>query len=166
MPFNTKKIQIKRFLSLLLLLFAFNNFALAEDDVAKVVYHADFSDPKRFSTMLQNIFNMTTTYENELRDYDIRVVFIATGIRFITQDSLKGSSIEADEKFKKERADFMKRLASLQEIRGVKLELCTITLNSFGLDAATLIKNVTLVPSGVVQIADLQHKGFAYLKIQ
>jgi len=165
MLFNTLKPQIKRFLSLLILLTAFNSFALAEDDIAKVVYHADFSDPNRFSTMLQNIFNMTTTYENELRDYDIRVVFIATGIRFITHDNLKGSPVEADKKFKKERADFMKRLASLQEIRGVKLELCTITLNAFGLKAATLIKDVALVPSGVVQVADLQHKGFAYLKI-
>jgi len=166
MLFKSLTSQIKRLFSLLIILIAFNNSALADDDIAKVVYHADFSDPNRFSTMLQNIFNMTTTYENELRDYDIRVVFIASGMRFITQDNLKGSSLEADNKFKKERSDFIKRLASLQDIRGLKLELCTITLNSFGLDKSTLIPGVTLVPSGVVQIADLQHKGFAYLKIQ
>lgn len=139
---------------------------LADDELAKVVWHVDFADPNRFSAMLQNIFNMTTTYENDLKDYDIRIVFLSKGIRFVTSDNLKGTPFEADNEFVKLRGDFFKRLASLQDIRGVKLELCTITVESIGLDKSTLIPGVTMVASGVAQIADLQHQGFAYLKVE
>ena len=48
---------------------------------AQVVYHADFSDPRRFSAMLTSINNMITTYKSELREYDVRIVFVAYGIR-------------------------------------------------------------------------------------
>lgn len=51
-------------------------FAEAADetaDIARVVYHADYADPQRMSSMLTSIFNMATTYENEFMAYDIRV---------------------------------------------------------------------------------------------
>ena len=160
--FNT----IKIFIVLMLFATVFPRAALADDDIAKVVYHADFSEPKRFSAMLQNIFNMTTTYENDLMDYDIRIVFLSKGIRFVTKDNLKGTPFEADKEFVNQREDFIKRLASLQEIRGIKLELCAITQKMVGLDKSALIPGVKLVTSGVVQIAKLQSKGFAYLKVE
>ena len=163
---KTLSSSIKLFFIITVIFSFFPKIVLAEDDIAKVVYHADFAEPNRFSAMLQNIFNMTTTYENELRDYDVRIVFLSKGIRFITSDHLKGTPFEADEEFVKQRKDFFKRLASLQDIRGIKFELCTITLESIGLDKSTLIPGVTLVPSGVVQLANLQHQGFAYLKVE
>ena len=42
--------------------------AFATDDAARVVYHADFSDPRRFSAMLTSINNMVVYYKNELLD--------------------------------------------------------------------------------------------------
>lgn len=139
---------------------------LADDDVAKVVYHADFSDQKRFSAMLQNVFNMTMAYENDMMEYDIRIVFLSKGIRFVTTDNLKGTPFEADKEFIRQRGDLIKRLASLQDIRGVKLELCTITQEMVGLDKSKLIEGVKMVTSGVVQIAKLQSQGYAYLKVE
>ena len=44
------------------------------DDAIKVVYHADFADPRRFSAMLANIHNMVWTYQSELKEYDVRIV--------------------------------------------------------------------------------------------
>src|SRR5690554_6502767 len=67
--------------------------ALAE---AKVVYHADFSDPRRFSSMLTSINNMVTHYNNELMDYDVRIVFVAHGIRFVTDDKLADTPLAED----------------------------------------------------------------------
>jgi len=63
-----------------------NSYAGEGDDVAKVVYHADFSDPRRFSAMLTSIYNMVNYYENEMIEYDVRIVFVAHGIRFVTDD--------------------------------------------------------------------------------
>lgn len=136
------------------------------DDEYKVVYHADFADPARFSAMLQNIFNMTTTYENEMMDYDIRIVFLSKGIRFVTTDNLKGTPFEADKEFQKGRGDIQKRLKSLREIRGVKFELCNLTRQAVNLGEGKLILGIKLVTSGVVQIAKLQREGFAYLKVE
>ena len=40
--------------------------AKPKDDVIRVVYHADFGDPRRFSAMLTNIGNMVGVYQSNL----------------------------------------------------------------------------------------------------
>ena len=136
------------------------------EPVAKVVYHADFADPRRFSAMLTSINNMVTTYQHDLADYDVRIVFVAYGIRFVTADALKGTPFAEDAALKARRKDLLERLGSLQNAQGVKLELCGITREQTRLDPEKLIPGVELVPSGVVRIAELQHQGFAYIKIE
>ncbi len=140
--------------------------ALAEEDTVKVVYHADFSDPRRFSAMLTSINNMVTYYQNNLVDYDVRIVFVAHGIRFITNDKLKGSPFEEDKALAERRKNLKGRLSALRDVQGVKLELCDITRSGINLPKEKLYKGVKSVESGVVRIAELQGKGFAYIKIE
>ena len=139
---------------------------MAEDDVAKVVYHADYSDPRRFSAMLTSINNMVTHYQNELIEYDVRIVFVAHGIRFVTGDKLDGTPFAEDAELAERRDNLKGRLESLQSVQEVKLELCDITREQIGLDAGKLYEGVESVPSGVVRIAELQGEGFAYIKIE
>ena len=94
-----------------------------ESDVVKVVYHADFSDPRRFSAMLTSINNMATHYENELTEYDIRIVFVAHGIRFLTDDKLEKTPFVEDAAMAERRESNKGRLLSLSDVMGVKLEL-------------------------------------------
>jgi intracellular sulfur oxidation DsrE/DsrF family protein len=143
--------------------------AIAADDdaqIAKVVFHADYADPARFSSMLTSIFNMVTTYENQFIDYDIRIVFLSHGIRFLTRDRLKGTPFEVDDKFAEQRKELITRLQTLHNMQNINLSLCNITREAINLDKDKLIPGVTLVTSGVVEIAKLQHQGFAYLKVQ
>ena len=149
------------------------NQAAAEEPAAKsaevpikVVYHADFADPRRFSAMLTNIHNMVSTYQAELTDYDVRIVFVSHGIRFVTPDKLAGTPFAEDAELKQRRANLLGRLATLRDTQGVKLELCEITRAAVHLPKEKIIPGVALVPSGVVRIAELQHQGFAYLKVQ
>jgi len=135
-------------------------------DAAKVVYHADFADPRRFSAMLTSINNMVTHYQNELIDYDVRIVFVAHGIRFVTDDKLSGTPFEEDAAMAERRQNNAGRLQALHSVQGVKLELCDITRSQTGLDPDRLYEGVELVPSGVVQLAKLQSEGFAYIKIE
>ncbi len=135
-------------------------------DMAKVVYHADFADPRRFSAMLTSINNMVTYYQNELIDYDVRIVFVAHGIRFVTDDKLSGTPFEEDAEMAERRQNNAGRLDALRSVQGVKLELCEITRSQVGLGEDLLYEGVELVPSGVVQVAALQSEGFAYLKIE
>ena len=136
------------------------------DTVAKVVYHADFADPRRFSAMLTSINNMVTFYQNELIDYDVRIVFVAHGIRFLTSDKLKDTPFSSDAALEERRDNLRGRLSALNSVQDVKLELCDITRTGISLPGDALYKGVELVPSGVVRIADLQARGYAYIKIE
>lgn len=154
-----------------LAIFLFSVLALSPrgvtaDDEVKVVYHADFADPRRFSAMLTSINNMLNYYENELVDADVRVVFVAHGIRFLTDDTLEKTPFAEDEALKERRDNLKGRLLGLVEARGLKLELCDITRAQINLAEDDVYEGVTMVPSGVVQIADLQRDGFAYIKIE
>jgi hypothetical protein len=140
--------------------------AKPKDEVVKVVYHADFADPRRFSAMLTNIHNMVSTYQSELKEYDVRIVFVSYGIRFVTQDKLAGTPFAEDAALKRRRVELLARLATLRDNEGVKLELCEITREAVQLPKEKIIPGVALVPSGVARIADLQHQGYAYLKVE
>ena len=50
--------------------------------LAKVVWHVDFADPRRLSAMIQNVNNMVSTYQGTFQEYDVRIVFIAGGHPF------------------------------------------------------------------------------------
>jgi intracellular sulfur oxidation DsrE/DsrF family protein len=153
---------------LLLISAALTRDAAAHQDegVVKVVYHADFSDPRRFSAMLTSINNMVTTYKNDLIDYDIRIVFVAHGIRFVTDDSLAETPFAEDSALAERRENLKGRLLSLHQVHGVELELCDITRSQIQLAEKALYEGVTLVTSGVVRIAELQRDNFAYIKIE
>jgi len=140
--------------------------APAAEPVMKVVWHVDFAEPRRLSAMIQNVNNMVTTYQTDLAEYDVRIVFVGAGIRFLTEDRLAKTSFAADKKFMAERRSLILRLQQLREMQSVKLELCEITRESVNLPPDKIIPGVESVRSGVVRIADLQHQGYAYLKAE
>jgi hypothetical protein len=133
---------------------------------AKVVYHVDFNDVTRYSATLTSVNNLLNAYEGDLRDYEVSIVFVGQGIRFVTDDALKGTPYVADKALLDRRAELKGRLDTLIKIKGVKAVLCDKTRDEIALDKAKLYEGVSLTPSGVVTIADLQMQGYAYLKIQ
>lgn len=146
--------------------FALPKPVLAQDGASQVVYHVDFGEPRRFSAMLTSIHNMVTHYNNDFLEYDVRIVLNAHGIRFVTDDPLTGTPFEADEALRERREDLQGRLATLMDLYGVRVELCNITRQEVGLAEDKVYDSVELVPSGVVRIAELQQRGFAYLKTE
>lgn len=157
---------VKRWLQVVMLsmLALFATASLAAP--AKVVYHVDFNDVTRYSATLTSISNILTAYENELRDYEVTLVFVGHGIRFVTDDALKGTPYATNAELDKRRAELKGRLETLVKVRGVKALLCDKTRDEIGLDKAKVYTTVGLTPSGVATIADLQMQGAAYLKIQ
>ena len=167
--FNLKKTIFASQFALIALILSYSSNTVADEpdnDLVKVVYHADFADPRRFSAMLTSINNMATYYENELQDYDIRIVFVAHGIRFLTNDKLEKTPFEEDAAMAERRESNRARLISLNEVMSVKLELCEITRSQIGLDKTKLYKGTDSVHSGVARIAELQQQGFSYIKIE
>jgi uncharacterized protein len=135
-------------------------------EVARFVYHVDFGDPRRFSSMLYTIYNQVNYYQDQFIDYDIRVVFMSHGVRFVTADPLEGTPFAGDADFAERREELRARLASLSTTFDVKLELCDFTRREAGVAEAALDENVTLVPVAVARMGDLQHQGYAYIKIE
>ena len=131
----------------------------------KVVWHVDYPEPRRLSAMIQSVNNMVTTYQADLVDYDVRIVFLAGGIRFLTEDPLAKTPFAEDAAFRKLRPDLILRLKQLRDLHEVKLEYCTLTTDALGLPKARIIPNVGAVRSGVVRIAELQALGYSYLKM-
>lgn len=169
---TSNTLNIFKLLLLVIALAAPARALVAQDDAGdsgpavKVVYHADYADPRRFSAMLTSINNMVTFYQNELIDYDVRIVFVAHGIRFLTDDRLENTPFSSDAALEERRSNLQGRLSALNSVQGVKLELCDITRAGIKLPQDKLYAGVELVPSGVVRIADLQSRGYAYLKIE
>ena len=140
--------------------------ALALAAPAKVVYHVDFNDVTRYSATLTSINNILAAYENELRDYEVSIVFVGHGIRFVTDDLLKATPYVTNADLDKRRAELKGRLEALVKVRNVKALLCDKTRDEIGLDKSKIYSVVSLTPSGVATIADLQMQSAAYLKIQ
>lgn len=131
-----------------------------ETDVA-CAYHCDFGDPQRFSQMLQNMLNHYTAYEFDTFKLKLVVVAHAAGIKFFLKD-LAGTP------WAKETLDpdLYRRFMGLTQY-GVEAYLCQITYQRLKIDPALTRTDEALkfVPSGVATVAELQGKGFAYLKV-
>lgn len=140
--------------------------AQTSNAMPKAVWHVDFGEPRRLSALIQNVNNMVTTYQNDLVDYDVLIVFLSAGIRFITEDALASTPFAEDAALRSARPDLIQRLKQLRDLHKVKLEYCEITLDAIGLPEQRIIPGVAAVRSGVVRIAELQSKGYAYLKVE
>ena len=126
-----------------------------------VVYHADFGEEKRFKTMLRNIRNHLSVYDNDPTKVKIVIVAHGAGVKFFMKD-LTGSPWE------KENIDTKAIEQELRDLNiyGVEPLICEITIKRLKLDAEKLYDFCKIVPSGVGAIGELQAKGYAYIKVQ
>jgi intracellular sulfur oxidation DsrE/DsrF family protein len=131
-----------------------------DTDVA-CLYHCDFGDPARFSLMLQNMLNHYSAYEFD--SFKLKLVLVAhgAGLKFFLDD-LSGTPWEKD----KIDPELYKRFTGLTKY-GVEGYLCQITYTRLKIDQAKTRKDAFLkfVPSGVATVAELQAKGFGYIKV-
>ena len=131
-----------------------------ETDIA-CLYHCDFGDARRFSQMLQNMQNHYSAYEFDSFRLKLVVVAHAAGIKFFLAD-------RTGTPWEQENIDpeLHQRFVGLTKY-GVEGYLCQITYSRLKIDPAKTRKDAFLkfVPSGVAAVAELQAKGFGYLKV-
>ena len=165
---NTLKKLARHFilLSVVTLTPLLSSHALAADEGAKVVYHVDFKDATRYSATLTSINNIINYYESELMVADVHLVFVGFGLRFTTDDNLKGTPYEPGKTLLERRSELKGRLDALMNTRDVKVHLCDKTRDEVGLPQTQVYDGIQLTPSGVAKIAILQSEGYAYLKVQ
>jgi intracellular sulfur oxidation DsrE/DsrF family protein len=119
-----------------------------DSDEDKVVYHLNTGLPQA-SDGLRNIGNHLEVNPKA----KIVVVSHARGVDFL----MKGAKDPNGNKYE----DLVEQL----KVRGVKFDVCEITLRNRKLTKDQFIEYATFVPSGVAEVTRLQQReGFAYLK--
>ncbi|KWT94157.1 MULTISPECIES: DsrE family protein [unclassified Variovorax] len=113
----------------------------------KVVYHINDTATQALAG-LRNVKNHLDTDPKA----QIIVVTHANGVDFLMTD--------AQDKNGNPYEIAVQQLVS----RGVKFEVCEITLRNRNLKKDQLIQEAKFTPSGVVRIAKLQQQGYAYIK--
>jgi hypothetical protein len=114
----------------------------------KVVYHLS-EGLAQASNGLRNIRNHLEVNPNAR----IVVVSHARGIDFLMKDAKDANGNRYE--------DLVEQL----KLRGVRFDVCEITLRNRKLTKDQLIADATYVPSGVAEVTRLQQReGFAYLK--
>ncbi len=137
---------IRRFAFVLTLALAAGH-AVAQD---KVVYHIDNSATQA-TKGLRNVRN----HLDVAPDTRIVVVTHAEGVDFL----MEGAKDE-----KNPNIDYAALVSALKS-RGVRFEVCEITLRNRGLKKEQFLMDAEFTPSGVARIGRLQQReGFAYLK--
>ena len=144
---------MKKLLSILALLalsVGFGSLACAQSTgQTKVVYHIDDAEAQGLKG-LRNIRNHLDVSPQTT----IIVVTHANGVD-IMMDGAKD---------KKNNVEYAPLVGALKS-RGVRFEVCEITLKNRNLKKDQFILDTDFTPSGVVRVADLQYKdGFAYIK--
>ena len=138
-----------------------NLAALKKDTDVACLYHCDFGDPQRFSQLLTNMNNHLSVYEFDTMRVKLVIVAHGAGLKFFLDD-LSGTPWAKDTI----DPELYKRLAGLSKF-GIEAYLCEITHKRQNIDLAKTKNDSFLkfVPSGVATVAELQTKGYAYLKV-
>ena len=138
---------LSKFFLMLAMLVASTGFASAQD---KVVYHIDNAETQA-TKGLRNVRN----HLDVAPDTKIVVVTHANGVDFL----MEGAKDKANPNFN------YAALVSDLKARGVKFEVCEITLKNRNLNKTLFILDADFTPSGVVRIGQLQSREkFAYIK--
>ena len=143
-----KKILILIFASLISI--GYTSMAQAQSTGStKVVYHIDDAEAQGLKG-LRNIRNHLDVSPQT----SIIVVTHANGVDLLMEGA----------KDKKNGTEYAPLVGALKS-RGVKFEVCEITLKNRNLKKDQFTLDADFTPSGVVRVADLQYKdGFAYIK--
>ncbi|MDP3761425.1 MAG: DsrE family protein [Ramlibacter sp.] len=139
--------RLFRFLALLAAGLALSGAALAQD---KVVYHIDSAEAQA-TKGLRNVRN----HLDVAPDTKIIVVTHAEGIDFL---------LEGAKDKKNPNIDYASLVSALKA-RGVRFEVCEITLRNRNIKKEQFIMDAEFTPSGVVRIGQLQaRENHAYIK--
>jgi uncharacterized protein len=111
--------------------------------------------------MLTNINNHMSVYEFDTLRVKIVVVVHAAGLKFFLEDLRDTPWAKANI-----NPGLYQRFTGLTKF-GVEAYLCEITYKRQNIDMAKTRKDnfLKFVPSGVAAVAELQGKGFSYLKV-
>lgn len=127
--------------------------ALAGVDEAKGVFQIDFTEAEKTAFYLEIIRGTHANLERQGLDPQLVIVFIGPTVKFLTTEA--GEEV-ADPATLMRIESEVARLADL----GVRLEVCAVATEVFGVDNDTLFDGLELTGDGFVAMIGWQAQGY------
>ena len=125
---------------------------MAGSDTIKVAIHVDENDKFKMNLALNNAENMTKYYKSKGKEVEIRIVTYGPGLHMFRADT---SPVK----------DRIEQLAL--ELDNISFAACGVTKGKMAKKSGKpvpIIAEAKMVPSGVVELVELQNLGWAYIK--
>ena len=120
----------------------------------RLAIHVDQNDPQVMNLALNNATNVIEYYRSKNEDVDVDIVTYGPGLHMLRADS---SPVK----------DRLKRLKELAFPGNVQFSACNNTKQGMEKTVGKevpIVGEATIVPSGVVQLMELQEKGWSYIR--
>ena len=132
-------------------LVGFSGGAVAED-IKRVAIHVDENDPMRMNMALNNAANIYKYYNEKGEAVNVRLVANGPGLHMFREDT----------------SPVKDRIAAMSlEHESLTFAACSNTHSAMSSKAGgdiTLISEAEMIPSGVVELIELQGEGWAYIR--
>jgi hypothetical protein len=129
--------------------------ALAADGKThRVAIQVDQNDPQVMNLALNNATNVIEYYRGKNEEVEVDIVAYGPGLHMLRSDT---SPVQ----------DRIKRLRELSFPGKIQFSACNNTKQSMEKNegkAIPIVSEATIVPSGVVQLMELQEKGWSYVR--
>lgn len=129
-------------------------------ETVRAVYDVRKSNPKALAAYLKAIIGNHANLLKEGVKPDLRIVFIADSVKFITTKPNDEIALEHQASLK-EIAGLVAELDRL----GVKMDVCGGATQAYGVDNATLLPQLKAVRSGFIAIMGYQNQGYALVPV-
>jgi intracellular sulfur oxidation DsrE/DsrF family protein len=147
--------MIRHLATAALLSIALASSALAADGKThRVAIQVDQNDPQVMNLALNNATNVIEYYRGKNEDVEIDIVTYGPGLHMLRSDT---SPVQ----------DRLKRLKELSFPGKIQFSACNNTKQGMEKTegkAVAIVAEATIVPSGVVQLMELQEKGWSYVR--
>ncbi|MEZ5935306.1 MAG: DsrE family protein [Alphaproteobacteria bacterium] len=124
----------------------------AAEAAKRVAIHVDENDPQRMTMALNNAQNIFKHYEDAGQTVEIRLVAYGPGLHMFREDT----------------SPVKDRIAAMAlEHEALTFAACGNTLSAMSKQAGSdiaLVSEAEMVPSGVVELIELQEDGWAYIR--
>jgi uncharacterized protein len=139
--------------ALLSIAFAAHSFA-ADGKTHRVAIQVDQNDPQVMNLALNNATNVIEYYRGKNEDVEVDIVTYGPGLHMLRSDT---SPVQ----------DRLKRLKELVHPGKIQFSACNNTKQGMEKTegkAVPIVSEATIVPSGVVQLMELQEQGWSYVR--
>ncbi len=129
----------------------------------KIVFDVHSGNDANFQFIMNNLHNLTKSVNHDPKKLQIVLVFYGPGIKYMLND-LSNTPFAKDKNLENNLMDYQMMLQSYKDEGIVHYHVCHKSLNAFHVSPKDVVSFARVVPAGILDIATLEEKGYAYIR--